>query len=277
MPVVPAPTVPSPLPAPKGKEPPRLPPPTLKPDGLTAYQVVGGEYVNLGPGGIAAADTFCPAGTKVLGGGAYNTSGDGVRLTDTYPSSDASWRAYAHNESAEAASFRAYAVCAAGVASYEIAELGVDVRPGERIELGSGCGPGRFVLGGGESNTSWGGIDLMGSYPGLEESGYLWFAYVHNRSSAAVRTRLHVICGTGLEKYHVARGSGVTIHPGGYATDTASCPAGMSVLSGGAWTSGPTSVITDSYPSPIESWRVFAHNRDPGSAARLDALVICGT
>jgi hypothetical protein len=82
--------------------------------GLAAVEIVTVDSANSSTG-VKQADATCPAGKKVIGGGAhlYGAGGD-IALDESYPSSVSTWRATAWEVNATALSWHvsAFAICA---------------------------------------------------------------------------------------------------------------------------------------------------------------------
>ena len=86
--------------------------------GISGYQTVAGPWTNIAASGMANASAICPAGKKVLAGGADTPLGDAVRLViiysypyDANPSVDNAWGVRALNTQSNGV-FRAWAICA---------------------------------------------------------------------------------------------------------------------------------------------------------------------
>jgi hypothetical protein len=80
-----------------------------------------------------------------------------------------------------------------------------------------------------------------------------------------------------LGSYTRVVGSTVTLTAGGYASATASCPAGQIVLGGGESNTAPgTLVITDSWPSSTSTWLVYVKSSATTSYS-FTVYALCGT
>lgn len=74
---------------------------------------VTGPTVTIPPGGFLSASVTCPVNTEIMGGGEVNSSAAGqVVLTDSFPATNTSWRAFVRNTSTTTTfTFNAVAVC----------------------------------------------------------------------------------------------------------------------------------------------------------------------
>lgn len=80
--------------------------------GTGSYQVVDGELVTVRVGQLVTATAPCPRGWRLMGGGVlqpYNTPVGAV--TDNYPDSDNSWRAWVRNDSPYETRIQTVAFC----------------------------------------------------------------------------------------------------------------------------------------------------------------------
>ncbi len=85
------------------------------PAGIAGLEIVSVESASnsLSP---KVADVFCPAGKRVVGGGALGLdAGGSIALDETFPMSNVAWRARAYEVNATGANWelRSYAICAA--------------------------------------------------------------------------------------------------------------------------------------------------------------------
>lgn len=76
------------------------------------YAEVTGTTTTINPSSQGSATVTCPAGTLVLSGGAFSSSGStAVNLNSTLPISTTTWQSYEDNATTGTNSLTAYAVC----------------------------------------------------------------------------------------------------------------------------------------------------------------------
>jgi hypothetical protein len=78
---------------------------------LSPHGIVSGTTVTLGPDGYGSATVTCPVDTEIFGGGESNNAPGTLVLTDSFPTSNTTWRVYVKNTSASTYVFTPYAVC----------------------------------------------------------------------------------------------------------------------------------------------------------------------
>ncbi|MFI9560951.1 hypothetical protein [Nonomuraea endophytica] len=153
----------------------------------------------------------------------------------------------------------------------------VRVPAGGSAEAIATCPAGTSVFGGGESNPVSGSVVLTRSVPWRDT----WETTVRNNGTSDAYVTGYAVCGSGLTAYQQVYGSAVSVTPdGGPATASATCPAGMRILGGGQWISGPLNVSVDaSLPlsdSGGDDWfiRVRNHNAE---IIGIQPIAICGS
>lgn len=80
-----------------------------------------------------------------------------------------------------------------------------------------------------------------------------------------------------LGTYRIATGPTIRIPPYGFQSSTATCPAGTVPLGGGESNSaGGTMLLTDSYPTGVNSWTVYVKNT-ANDIQSFTSYAICGS
>jgi hypothetical protein len=160
------------------------------------YAVVSNSVSN--PSGVQnSAIAACPSGTKVTGGGGYNSSGDlAVNINTSIPSGNG-WRVDANNAGAGANSLTSYAVCSASwpaKTGYHVAVGTAQTNAAGAETLASvSCSSGQSVLGGGGFSSSGStAVNMNTTVP----SGAGWAVYENNASSSSASITAYAICAT---------------------------------------------------------------------------------
>ncbi|MFI6538640.1 hypothetical protein ACIBHY_39740 [Nonomuraea sp. NPDC050547] len=153
----------------------------------------------------------------------------------------------------------------------------VRVPAGGTAEAIATCPAGTQVFGGGESNPVSGTVVLTRSIPWRGT----WETTVRNNGTSEAYVTGYAVCGSGLTAYRQVFGSAVSVTPnGGQESASVDCPAGMRILGGGQWISGPLNVSVDaSLPgsdSVGDDWfiRVRNHNTE---IIGIQPIAICGS
>lgn len=146
----------------------------------------------------------------------------------------------------------------------------INVPSGQDYQIWSNCPGGTVATGGGESNTSLGGISLHSSYALADGSG--WLVDVSNGSSADVGVTVYSVCFSGLTSYKQI--TQPTVQRSQYAfSGNADCPLGRAVGAGG-WAGAYDQYLNFVQASATEGgWIRFATTSGSGPAATLQ--VIC--
>jgi hypothetical protein len=80
-----------------------------------------------------------------------------------------------------------------------------------------------------------------------------------------------------LGTYRIATGPSIRLPPYGFGSSTATCPAGTQPLGGGeSNTSAGSFLLTDSYPTGVNSWTVYVKNV-ANEIQSFTAYAICGS
>jgi hypothetical protein len=243
---------------------------------LKGYQQVTAAFAD-----TAASQTegfvACPSGTLAVGGGAV-ISGFSLaeNLNASVPFSDGSgWAVYVNNASGTDGTFTVYAVCATNILNYTVnAGSQVDNPSGFQTQATVTCPQGSAPLGGGGIASSGDtAVNLNSSFP-LKKG---WRADVNNGGSFDDTVTPYVVCGTKPKLYTQVVGTAVTNGAGSQTNAVASCPAGTSVMSGGALSSSSSTVVdlNSSIPSGSTAWSSYENN-NTGTDTSLTPYAVCG-
>lgn len=146
------------------------------------------------------------------------------------------------------------------------------VTPGAWVYGWANCPDGWRAVGGGESNSSAGGINLHSSYALAGGSG--WQVEISNDSTADATLRVWVVCLAGLGSYTQAVAKEL-IAPGARSGPVASCAPGQLLLGGGGSVDTYRNAM-NAYAYGQSGWRYVMQNRD--SVARsATAQATCGS
>jgi len=185
----------------------------------------------------ANSETFgtvtCPSG-KVTGGGAISSStGLGINLNSSYPSTNGSgWNVFIHNQTGSDDTFVVYAVCAKKIKSYlVVAGTPVNTPAGtQTIGIGVTCPKGSFPYGGGGFNSSG---DLPVLLNTSIPTAHGWRIDVNNGGSGANNGQAYAVCGKKATGYTQVAGTNVSNPANSQTAAVASCPSGTNVFGGG--------------------------------------------
>lgn len=166
----------------------------------SAYtQAVSASFAN--PAGSQnLGSVSCPAGTKVLGGGASSPTIDlAQNINESVPFHSGriyGWSVFMNNSGGNADSFNVYAVCSKYSPTnngYTIVEgASVSDPPGTQTFSSVGCPAGDSVLGGGQSNDSISTATSLNSNWPSSTTG--WGAWENNGSGSTVSDNAWAIC-----------------------------------------------------------------------------------
>lgn len=155
------------------------------------------------PGSVVEGVVGCPAGTKVLGGGAWNNPETPPELTQRMTASiweqagirTNGWAAWMEYDGGGYDYFRVFATCekySPSTGGYaEVLGTPTDNPPGAETGAGVSCPAGDSVLGGGVYNETLRSVSLTSDWP---DSGTSWFGYVHNGSGLDNTTTAYAVC-----------------------------------------------------------------------------------
>jgi len=139
------------------------------------------------------------------------------------------------------------------------------------------CPSGMVATGGGEANSSPGGVTLHDTYALSNGSG--WHVDVTNDSEWQANLTVYAVCFSGLTAYTQVTAQ-ASISGAGRMIAGAPCPAGMQSLSGGGWTSSYDTYVSDSSWYNLEDgdhgWGYGANNLSPDQAV-VTAQALCGS
>lgn len=165
---------------------------------------------------------------------------------------------------------RAPAQTAAAYRQYTTWYGPVTMQPGDWWEAWVYCPSGMQVTGGGEKNSSIGGITLHDTYPLPDSSG--WKVKVSNRATSAQTFTVYAVCFSGLSSYYqtTAKASvGPTTHGGAIAN----CSPSQQVLGGGGYSDTMNNDVSTSNFGSTQ-WAYGMENLDT-VARTTTAVALC--
>ncbi len=140
-------------------------------------------------------DATCPSGTKVLGGGAFSSSGNtSDNINSSYPSDASNWVVDMNNASGANSGFNVYAVCSKYPAKtgYQIVySASVTNAPQAQTLATATCPSGTVPLGGGGLSSS---ISTNVSLNSTLPNGTSWSSYEDNNSTNNETITASAIC-----------------------------------------------------------------------------------
>ena len=170
-------------------------------DAQPGYVQVATAAVANNAGNQTSASKACPAGTRILGGGALaNSTSTLINLNGTYPSGNG-WTGVMNNGSSSSETFKVFAVCS----QYSIAATGYSVVVGTVVDNPAGrqigafvnCPNGDSVLGGGISSAVPSTmININTTY--TSGSGNGWSAWENNATASDNSITPYAICAHGV-------------------------------------------------------------------------------
>jgi hypothetical protein len=229
-------------------------------------------------GGWYFVRAYCPDGWQATGGGGFNTSWGGVKMTASRPSpfQGNGWEVHVHNLSGGDTHVTAYASCVrvGAIPRYELSDSGYVPEPGKTTAPAALCTENRRVLGGGfESGSPY--VQVSTTTPIWTVQPQSWGVVARNVSAEPFEVRAFAACGDspGL-LYHTA-GPEVPV-TNGYVRAVISCDEGTVALGGGVRTisSGAYVYLTDSYPVGDREWVIYASS--PRTDQVIRPHVVCG-
>ncbi len=213
---------------------------------IGGYKVVEKTF-SLPAGGFVRSTAPCPAGKVVLGGGAAVVGGGSANFGTVVRESEPGtfgggatslWLAAVSNRSSTSRTLGIFAVCATRPKGYKVVEKTFSLPAGGFVRDTALCPAGKVVLGGGAAVVGAGsanfGTVVQESSPGTTGGGArsLWLAAVSNHSRSNHTLGIFAVCANKPANYKVVEDK-VSLPAGGFARDTALCPAGKRVLGGG--------------------------------------------
>ncbi|GAA2328881.1 hypothetical protein [Dactylosporangium salmoneum] len=240
-------------------------------------------------GGITNGGRWCAAGQQVTGGGAavvgegtgdFNTriEGSEARAHFDYTTGTVAglWATTIRNTDGVAHQIGLFSVCVNSIAGYQVASKDVTVAAGGFLRDIATCPVGTVALGGGATDSPYSSNQpaaadriVQESAPGATGGQSLWLTALRNNDTVAHAIRLFAVCSNAPAGYQVVH-KDVTVAAGGFVRDTARCPVGSVVLSGGAAVVGSGSAdfktrIQESAPGTADSqsvWMTALRNTD---------------
>ncbi|WP_027346465.1 hypothetical protein [Hamadaea tsunoensis] len=228
-------------------------------------------------GGIINGGRWCSAGQRVTGGGAsvigegsgdFNTRIEGSEVSAHFDHTTNTvaglWATTIRNTDGTSHQIGLFGVCVDSVAGYQVVSKDVTVVAGGFLRDIATCPVGTAALGGGANDTSYsynqpasGDRIVQESSPGTTGSQSLWLTALRNNDTVSHLIRLFAVCANTPAGYQIIH-KDLTLAAGGFVRDTARCPVGSVVLSGGAAVVGSGSAdfktrIQESAPGVADS------------------------
>jgi eukaryotic-like serine/threonine-protein kinase len=215
------------------------------PGGLASYQIVTTD-VTLPAGGFQRDTARCPAGTKVLGGGAQVVGAGSAdfetQIQESTPGTIGGgaqdlWLVAVNNLSNTQRTVRIYAVCAEPPAGYQVVTTEVTVAAAGFQRDTTHCPVGARVLAGGvHVGAGSAEFRLQESAPGGVTTAAgpqdVWLVSIKNLTNNPRTVRINAICAEPPAGYQVVS-TDVSLAAAGFERTTARCPVGALILSGG--------------------------------------------
>jgi hypothetical protein len=203
--------------------------------------------------GIVNGGHWCAAGQQVTGGGAavvsegtgdFKTQIEGAQASTHFDLTTHTvaglWATTIRNADGVSHQIGLFGVCVDSVSGYQVVSKDATVAAGGFLRDIATCPVGTVALGGGATDTSYSvnqaaSLDriVQESAPGTSGGQSLWLTALRNNDSVSHVIKLFAVCANSPAGYQVIH-KDVTLAAGGFVRDTAQCPVGSVVLSGGA-------------------------------------------
>jgi hypothetical protein len=254
----------------------------VSPD-LAGRLVVNNELVDLA-GSQTAGKATCPAGKVALGGGVIGNSDSFLQnVNSSYPLVSngvaTGWAGYVNNATNDDLVFIVYAVCAPKPPDYAVVYASFDNPAGEQ-SIGSVACPfaasGKRMVpfgGGGYGGSSSLGQNLNTTIP--VKTTRSWRVDMNNASASAASFKVYAVCGL-RPGWTVVAGAPVLNPAGSQTSAGAACPAGLTSVGGGLFSSSPSTAadVNGTVPESASSWRGFENNNS-ATKATVTPYVLC--
>jgi hypothetical protein len=235
----------------------------------------------MGPQDVTFGRTLtCPAGKRIVGGGAENST-YGVVIRETYPKpTGANWAyAVSRKTGGTTVSFTGWAVCAdSGIAGYSMTAK-VDSMGPSAVSFARDltCSSGKRVLGGGVENATY-GVVVQATHP--KSAGAIW-AYAVSRASGgsvATFTGRSICADSAVAGYTLVSRVDSMLPSVTSFGRSLSCPTGKRVFSGGVENATFRVVVQESRPNSAGDAWAYAMSRDSGSTTvKFTGWAVCAT
>jgi hypothetical protein len=146
-----------------------------------------------------------------------------------------------------------------------------NVAPGTNSWVQVYCPAGMVATGGGESNTSLGGITLHGTYALSDGSG--WHVDVSNGSGAGVGVTVYAVCFSGLTSYKQVTQPAIAYSSHEFRAGV-DCPIGVAVGTGG-WANSYDQFVAFQEAADGSAWVDFG-NSLAGPSPTVQAICVQG-
>ena len=218
-------------------------------------------------GGVSAP---CPAGTVVMGGGAFASSSSvGANINSSYPVTDGSaWNAYESNTSGGSDTLTSYAICAKRPRFYAVEGNSVDNPAGTETFVSVACPATYKVLGVGAVGSSTDpevALNGLEPYKSTHPTTYGVKAWVNNAGLGDDTAYAFAVCGK-LKGWSMTESAAVDNPSGGQTFVGQACPSGVPT-GGGIFASSSSTVVNvnATYPNPgITGWGAYENNGSTG-------------
>jgi hypothetical protein len=133
---------------------------------------------------------FCPAHTRVFGGGVFSSSSStSINIDDTFPVNDGhgitSWNVYLSNATGSASNFTVYAICRPNTVGWSVQQSAiVPEAAGTQMEVSLTCPAGTVPTSGGGGSQIQNG-DLAVTMNSSAPSGSGWNTWENNGESTS--------------------------------------------------------------------------------------------
>ncbi len=224
------------------------------------------------------AETACPPGTVVWGGGAALTGGipsAGTDLNTSVPGGSG-WRARFNNTSGRTVQFRVDAVCAAEPAGYTVRFATADNPPGQLSGALAVCPAGTVLLSGGTLSTAdTADVLVVNAFP---RSTTAFRSVVWNGSPVAHRLTSFAVCAARPPRYALISQRSTATGPTTIASG-AQCPTGTVATGRGVKVVGPRPEIAigASLAEPATQWLSEVVDTVPGPVRTTTYALCAGT
>ncbi len=223
------------------------------------YRIVRGPLMPAPAGPLdSGGQVSCPAGTVVWGGGtAVQGIGGPTESIDTSaPNGPTAWRARVNNTGVSTQQFGIDAICAKQPKRYTTAFSQIGNPQHTQASATATCPARTVLLSGGVLSTSDSALAAVTS--AFPASSTKFTAFVSNGTGVNEVLTTFAICGQKPAGYRIVRTSGTTMPSANPVAIVggASCPAGTSVIGGGARVATPlaSTVVRQSIVGGSKDW-----------------------
>jgi phosphohistidine phosphatase SixA len=228
------------------------------------YQIV--SKVNQNTPDFTRLTVACPSGSSLTGGGAEALGGGSI-LNGSFPTNATTWAAVGHQPGVGNLGLSSYGICAKVSGLQIVSKVNQNTKDFTRLTVS--CPAGKQVLGGGAEALGKASV-LNGSFPVGDNT---WAAVGHQPGVGNLGLSVYAICGTVAGYQQVSQ---VNVNTKDFTRLTVSCPAGKSVIGGGAEALGGNSILNGGFPSSATAWSAVGHQPGVGNLG-LSSYAICAS